>query len=221
MIGAVISRRFENLPFCEREILRYAGVKSADENTTALMHQCIQEAKEVFDYRICYGVFPLENKNGVCDFGSFRFCSRDLSKALEGCGNAVLMAATLGIETDRLLAKYGRTSPSRALMLGAVGTAQVEALCDAFCQELQQEKRAYLTPRFSPGYGDLPLTAQTDLFSVLDCTRKIGLTLSDAFLMSPSKSVSAIAGIGAAQKNKTNHKCQSCNLQNCAFRGNK
>ncbi len=221
MIGTVISRSFENLPFCEKEILRYAGVKCADESTLSLMRQCIEEAKEVFDYRVCYGIFSLEQKNGICDFGSFRFASRDLSKALEGCHSAVLFAATLGVETDRLLAKYGRISPSRALMLGAVGTAQAEELCDVFCRELQQEKGFHLTPRFSPGYGDLPLAAQRDLFFVLDCPRRIGLTLSDSFLMSPSKSVTAIAGIGSVKKAKTNYKCQSCKLQNCAFRGNK
>ena len=44
----------------------------------------------------------------------------------------------------------------------------------------------FTRPRFSPGYGDLPLTVQKDFFRVLDCTRKIGLSLNDSLLMSPS-----------------------------------
>jgi cobalamin-dependent methionine synthase I len=52
-----------------------------------------------------------------------------------------------------------------------------------------------LRPRFSPGYGDLPLELQTNLFKVLDCQHFIGLTLNDSMLMSPSKSVTAIVGL--------------------------
>ena len=40
------------------------------------------------------------------------------------------------------------------------------------------------------------LRYQKDIFSVLDCQRKIGLTLNDSMLMSPTKSVTAIIGIG-------------------------
>jgi len=36
---------------------------------------------------------------------------------------------------------------------------------------------------------------QRDIFAVLDCPRKIGLSLNGSLLMSPSKSVTAIIGI--------------------------
>ena len=53
-------------------------------------------------------------------------------------------------------------------------------------------------PRFSPGYGDLPLALQREVFAALDCPRRIGLTLSDSLLMSPTKSVTALIGAGPA-----------------------
>ena len=53
----------------------------------------------------------------------------------------------------------------------------------------------YLRPRFSPGYGDLPLALQADVFWALDCTSKIGVSLSESLIMSPQKSVTAIIGI--------------------------
>ena len=52
-----------------------------------------------------------------------------------------------------------------------------------------------LRTRVSPGYGDISLTMQKDIFAILDCERKIGITLNEDLLMSPSKSVTAIAGI--------------------------
>jgi cobalamin-dependent methionine synthase I len=59
----------------------------------------------------------------------------------------------------------------------------------------QEAMGSSLTQRFSAGYGDLPLELQRDIFGALDCQRKIGVTLNESLLMSPSKSVSAIVGI--------------------------
>ena len=52
-----------------------------------------------------------------------------------------------------------------------------------------------LVSRYSPGYGDFPLTAQRELLSLLDAPRKVGVSLTDTLLMVPSKSVSAIIGV--------------------------
>ena len=54
----------------------------------------------------------------------------------------------------------------------------------------------FFKPRFSPGYGDLSLEVQKEIFSLLDCPRKIGVSLGDSLLMTPSKSVTAIIGYG-------------------------
>ena len=75
-----------------------------------------------------------------------------------------------------------------------------------------------LRPRFSPGYGDLPLELQKDVFRVLDCPRKIGLSLNESLLMSPSKSVTAIIGIGKGDVEAEN-KCSACEKTDCAYRG--
>ena len=56
-----------------------------------------------------------------------------------------------------------------------------------------------LRPRFSPGYGDLPLEFQRDFFRILRPQRRIGVTLTDACLMVPSKSVTALVGIYPAE----------------------
>ena len=82
-----------------------------------------------------------------------------------------------------------------------------------------QAEGKFLKPRFSPGYGDLPLEMQRDIFRVLDCSRKIGLTLNESLLMSPSKSVTAIVGIGGEEYQKEKNKCGACPNLDCAFRG--
>ena len=183
----------------EREALRYMGVTGdADSELLALLHSCIEESARAFTPRVCFREVLLRREGDLLDLGFARVRSTSLSKALCGCERVVLFAATVGLGIDRLIAAYSRISPARALCLQAVGAERIEALCDTVCKDLQEEyaqKEMSLRPRFSPGYGDLPLELQTDLFKVLDCQHFIGLTLNDSMLMSPSKSVTAIVGL--------------------------
>ena len=131
-------------------------------------------------------------------FGDTCVDSHDLAVALRGCERVVLFAATVGHTIDRLIARYGKIAPSRALLLQAIGAERVEALCNRFCDELAKEARARglaTRPRFSPGYGDLSLELQRELFRILDCPRRIGLSLNQSLLMSPTKSVTALVGL--------------------------
>ena len=133
----------------------------------------------------------------------------------------VVFAATIGLELDRLIARYSRLQPVKALMFQAIGAERVEALCDAFNEEVKcraAENGESTRPRFSPGYGDVPLALQADIFCVLDCPRKIGLSLNASLLMTPSKSVTAIIGVGKGPKQPDKEKCSACTKGDCAFR---
>ena len=71
----------------------------------------------------------------------------------------------------------------------------------AICRELaENDSKSNFRPRFSPGYGDFPLTAQRDIFAILDCPKRIGLSLNQSLLLSPTKSVTAV--IGKEQRTK-------------------
>ena len=218
MNSVVLTKSYTYLPFCEKEILRYAGCKEADSETLILLRSCIDEAKPKLSFKVCYLESEVNIKDDFTDFGAFCLQSEKLAQNLEKCKRAVVFAATTGVGIDRLIARYGHISPSKALMFQAIGAQQIEALCDSFCNDIAKEYNTNIRPRFSPGYGDLPLAAQKDIFAVLDCEKKIGLTLTDSLLMSPSKSVTAIVGLGAKEKQIKN-KCSNCNMQNCTFRG--
>jgi len=53
-----------------------------------------------------------------------------------------------------------------------------------------------LPTRFSPGYGDMPLSFQRVLFTQLDAGR-LGVALTDGNMLSPEKSVLAVCGVKA------------------------
>ena len=219
MNSVTITEFFSEPPICEREILRYAGSRDADDMTISLMHSCITEIQDKLTYSVCYSKLPVTiSDDGICDFGAFKARSNGLAKNLNGCSEAILFAATVGIESDRLIHKYGHLSPSRALMFQAIGAERIEALCDSFCHNYENKKQVSLQPRFSPGYGDLDINVQSEIFSVLDCSKRIGLTLNDSYLMSPSKSVTAFAGISSDKTEKTNDKCDFCGKSDCIYR---
>lgn len=205
----VLTKFFEEPTICEKEILRYAGCREATESVAELMCSCVDEVRTQLAYKVCYCELPVIVSGELCDFGVFCAESRDLAKSLLGCDSVVLFGATIGTELDRLIAKYGRISPARGLMMQAIGAERIEALCDCFCESMG------CGARFSPGYGDLTLDIQKKIFDILDCGRRIGLTLNDSMLMSPSKSVTAFAIKGKPTKNK----CANCNKTDCAYRG--
>ena len=103
--------------------------------------------------------------------------------------------ASIGHGLDRLIARYSRTSPLRALLFNAIGTERVEALADSFVSYLEDKTEMKAMPRFSPGYGDLPLSLQGEVFKVLKPEKHMGVFLSESFVMSPSKSVTAFVGL--------------------------
>lgn len=208
-------------PFCLREALRYAGVNSPSPDGAALMESAWREAESHLSYQVCWGKFPLSMAEDACDPGFACIKSRALARHLAGCEAVIVMGATLGVGLDRLIMKYGRLSPARALSLQALGAERIEALCDAFCEKIGAEAAAeglYLTSRFSPGYGDLPLETQRDIFRILRPEGKIGLTLNDSMIMSPSKSVTALIGLSRDKKNPPANPCRGCGKGDCAYR---
>jgi hypothetical protein len=185
----VVTKTYPLPPVDEREVLRYAGCRTADEGTSALLRSVLAEAANAVSPRACFVALPVAVSGNVCRLGEWEIPSASLARLLADCREAVVFAATVGVELDRLIAKYSRVSPARAVMLQAFGAERIEALCDAVCADC-----AGATARFSPGYGDLPLAVQQDIFRLLQPERKIGVCLNDSLLMSPTKSVTAIVG---------------------------
>lgn len=188
-----------------KEIARYMKADLLNDETNVLISQCLNECEGKIIGKVVYGEFPISCNEDVLDLGFTTTKSNDLKKLLStNCNSIILFAATVGIGIDRLILKYTRTSPSKALCFQAIGTERVEALCNAFSLETKEKYASLgytLTPRFSAGYGDLPLSLQREIFAALACEKHLGLTLNNSLLMSPTKSVTAIIGI---KNNKEN-----------------
>lgn len=206
------------------EVYRYLGYgkNAPDENVRSAVEKSIFQIGSTLNAKACRDKFKILGNDGEnVDFGFMSVKSKSLAKNLKNCDEIILFTATIGIETDRIINRYSIVSPSCAVIAQAVGAAFIEAWCDLLCSRFEKEEQGQcnsLRPRFSPGYGDAPLEMQKSIFSILDCSRKIGVSLTDSLLMMPSKSVSAIIGISKEQTNCAKSGCEACGNINCAYR---
>ena len=216
-MNTIFTKIFDATPFDKKEILRYAGAKEDTPEISELIESCIEEAKSNLSYKVCYGHFPVSVKGNMVDLSFIETESAGLAKNLVRCRSIVLFGATVGIELDRLISRYGKISPLRALIFQAIGAERIESLCDEFTRFIQKEYGATV-PRFSPGYGDFRLEVQKDFFRVLEPSKRIGLTLNESMLMTPTKSVTAIIGITDEACEEQKHNCNNCNKTDCMYR---
>ena len=184
----------ETIRVSRQEALRYLGVRGEPAaELCALLNRAAETLCSVAAPRACCRRLPLQTDGDLLDFGAFRLHSKSLAKNLAGCDESFLFAATLGFGPDRLLLRLQKSEPSFALVFDAWCSAAVEGWCNEVNAKLKLHES--LRPRFSPGYGDVPLNVQPQLLAALDAQRKLGVTLSDAFFMTPRKRVTAFVGI--------------------------
>ena len=194
MSSPVLLKHYGAPPLDRAEILRYARAGGENGELGILLDEVWEAAAPLLSYRVAYRTLPVTIAEDNVRIGNLSLTSHSLATCLSGAREAILLAATVGIGIDRLLLRYSRLSPVRALLAQAIGAERVEALLAAFTEEREAEALR-LTRRFSPGYGDLPLSCQRELLPLLDAERLLGITLGDSLLMTPTKSVTAIVGI--------------------------
>lgn len=141
----------------------------------------------------CFVEVGVTISGNVADFGFAKVKSADLCKNLAGCRRAYLMAVTLGAQTDRYIKRLEVVSCAEAFVADALASAMAESAAD-FVNDVLKQKNS-LRPRFSPGYGDLDLSAQTSFLEALNADRLIGIKLSEKLIMTPEKSITAVCGI--------------------------
>ena len=179
------------------EVLRYMRTNSHTDNERilALAADAMAAIDACTAPKSIWQVFDCTVENDAVTLGDCRFESAYLAAHLKGCEKAAVFGATLGTEADRLLKTAAATDVAKAMALQAAGAAKVEEVCDAVEREVKAFCGGNLRERYSPGYGDWDIRDQRQLFSLVEITKRIGITLTDTFEMLPTKSVTGIIGI--------------------------
>ena len=172
--------------------------------------------------RYVFRVFPIapEDQSLHLSGSGVTLTGRTAQTMLAQCHQAALLCCTLGGEFEALLRRTQVRDMAQAAILDACGSAYVESGCDAAQEELAQRfPHLYLTDRFSPGYGDLPLSLQPAICSTLDTQRRLGVQATEHFLLNPGKSVTAIIGLSDRPQMARVRGCAYCSMrETCALR---
>ena len=85
----------------------------------------------------------------------------DIARHVGGCTRVVLLAVTLGTQSEMLLRRERALSATDGLLVDACASSLVEQAANVLDGHIVEEAAARglaATTRFSPGYGDLPLS---------------------------------------------------------------
>ena len=181
------------------EILRYLGYRGSE--ITEVVEATIQEGIALSNKLIKIGMTYrflniMERDNGIEVEGEhFTLTGKAIKKHLEGYDRAMFFCLTIGSAFDREVEKQMVKNPTLAVILNACGIQAVEKACDALQLKAEEETGMKTGVRFSPGYGDLPLSTQKDFIRILNTERLAGVTINENYLMNPCKTVTAVCGL--------------------------
>ena len=220
------------------EVLRYLGFRKSETGgerheqklerarISALITELSGELAEKAAPKNVYGIWDCKVNSPVVALEGMTVKSETLARHLEGCRRVALLAATLGPEADTLIRRYSVQDMEKTVIAQAVCAAMIEAYCDETENEIAKKYGMSFfgssglgrTARFSPGYGDFDLAHQKDIANLLNCDRRIGLTLTTAYMLIPSKSVTALIGFTDGEKKPAGEKCDLCTEKKCEYR---
>ena len=201
-----------------RAALRHLGYRPSsrmDSRIKNLFDEAIERAKQLAQPAGIYLIDPVtELSADSIKLGcGIVIKSKPVARLMRGCVKTVIFAATVGPAAEDEAARIMNENPAEAVMLDSAAGEATEGAVVYLHKSIQlhsHRANLHLTPRFSPGYGDWPLEAQRDIFACLKPER-IGITLNEACMMIPRKSVSGIIGLGPIPGIRTGASpCKEC-----------
>ncbi len=201
---------------CRAEALSYLGCRgNPPPELAAQVEWGLGEVQKLPPPKMLWREFLLERTGGQLTLAGTTLAlpGKDLENLLRDCKKALLLAAAMGREAETAIRRIQVKDVGKGLVLDCCISAALETACNEWQAQREQEAASwgnYLTVRFSPGYGDLPLSLQKEFLEILDAPRKIGLCATPEFLLTPRKSVTAIVGIANTPQPRTYGGCRDC-----------
>ena len=205
------------------EVLRYLGYSGQpltpelDARIDGVVARCLGVARprgthrtfEVAGRRVEADGTPVTDLAGT----ALALRGHSMEEHMAGAVAVGVMAVTVGMPLERELQRLALVDPLEQLIFDAAATTVVERAADACEASIVAEAAArglYTNFRFSPGYGDMPMDTQPVLLATLDAQRRLGISLSPTYYMTPTKSVTAVVGLFAEPQPSSHRSCASC-----------
>lgn len=205
------------------QIARYAGGAryrmdaSARELAAVTADRALDLITPAFVYRACR-ITGFEGENAVLQGGQ-RFPVPEGDGGTEYIGFCICTIG--GRLEEEVRALLSGKQMLEGLFLDAAGVAALEALgthAYGTMQKLARDKSLFAGCKFGPGYEELDIALQRNIFDLVDSSR-IGVRLNDSCVMIPGKSLSFFVKWTVSRPPAKNRdKCASCSLARCAYR---
>ncbi len=195
---------FPFLPFVpdRKAVLRRLGSQKAQfsQSLETDFDRYMRQAGSAFAARGKAAVFPLRHVDASCiNIDGAKIASSMLAKLLGKSRSVYLMGASIperDVEKIRQAMRQG--DGLKAIVLDAYASEYVDGTLDVIMsrksESLRRIGQKLTRHRFSPGYGDLDLCYQRAFFDLL-AMDTLDVTINENYLLSPEKSVIAIAGV--------------------------
>lgn len=227
----------QTIPFvCEKsEVYRYLGYDTQKTENWTSVEQLYSGTFRILSQLVtvqgAFRHFPLQHRpQGIFltrQQGDFPLPGKDLAALLAQSWRVSLLAVTLGPELDAWIDEQVAQGQYAAATMGdAIGSAAAEAAIEQLDHQLQEQASQcgyQTTSRFSPGYGDLPLSFQKEFLESLQ-EEQLHLRVTAQFLLIPRKSITALLGWqpkGSSRQDQSkscSHKCITCSFLTCQYR---
>jgi len=142
---------------------------------------------------------------------------RIISGSLQGATSAAIFVCTIGEAVSDAISDLIKDDPVK----GYIADIAASLLAEKVAEKIHQEIRRFasdslslsISNRYSPGYCGWPVANQHRLFSLLP-DNFCGITLNEAALMHPIKSISGVVGIGKGIS-VLPYSCNRCEVKDC------
>lgn len=187
-----------------------------EEEDVALIREKWEIVHELACPKVIVCDCPCEVKGDVVEIQGHLFSSPTLLKELTGIHRVFPYVVTCGTEIDDW--SHEEEDPIVALWLDMIKGLVLEETRELFSTRMKERYGIKSFSSMAPGSGNLdtwPIEQQRPLFDLIaDVKTDAGVTLTDKYLMLPTKSVSGILYPG-----EVDHiTCQLCKRTNCVGR---
>ena len=200
-------------------VKKYIHIPIDDESMNEEIDTIAQELKSYVNLNHYYQVFKLEHN--PLSIEGINIDTEILNKYFYYSDSVIILVCTLGILVERYLKKMEITDKSKLLIADAILSSIIETYQDDVIKDLSDNYPGYyLTRGFAPGYPGLDINFQKEIFRLLNIDKRLGINLTEDFIMIPRKSSSVLVGI-SKQKSTYQLACLNCNLKDdCTIRKN-
>lgn len=203
-----------------QKVAHRLGYTSLPSAVNRAIDDALDKTKDLISPRAIYNLKEIISFSGesILLEGGVNFNTVKIGSYLVKCCDQVaVFLLTIGRDLEKEVDKLmGQGNFLSALTLDAIGSEAVDTAAN-YLKELIKKSHGgtEITPYFSPGCGDWKLSDQGSIFNLLN-SLKLGMELTERYMMIPRKSISGIFGLGKPDRvAKEPIPCQSCSTKDC------